>query len=117
MRDKLKMSLLLDFYGGLLTEKQRDISELYYNGDYSLSEIADDLRISRQGVRDSLVRAEAILTELEEKIGFAGKYSEIANNNKLIKNTVLNALEMQNADDIKASLRKILAIIDDESNV
>lgn len=117
MRDKLKMSLLLDFYGGLLTEKQRDISELYYNGDYSLSEIADDLHISRQGVRDSLVRAEATLTELEEKIGFAGKYNEIANNNKLIKKIALNALDMQSTEDIKTSLRKILAIIDDESNV
>ena len=112
MRDKLKMSLLLDFYGGLLTEKQRDISELYYNGDYSLSEIADDLHISRQGVRDSLVRAEATLTELEEKIGFADKYNEITSNNRLIKGFVLEALEMKNADDIKVSLCKILEMID-----
>ena len=69
MAKDLKFASLLDIYGGVLTEKQRDMMELYYNEDLSLSEIAEDAEISRQGVRDSIKRGEETLTELEEKIG------------------------------------------------
>ena len=65
----LEISYLLDFYGDVLTEKQRDVMEQYYNDDLSLSEIADNFGITRQGVRDVIVRAEAILTDLEDKTG------------------------------------------------
>ena len=73
MAKNLELSYLLDFYGDVLTEKQRDVMEQYYNDDLSLSEIADNFGITRQGVRDSIKRGEAILTELEEKVGFAGR--------------------------------------------
>ena len=69
MRNALDMSLLLDYYGELLTEKQRTCFDLHYNQDLSLGEIAEEAGISRQGVHDSLVRAEATLIELEEKLG------------------------------------------------
>ncbi|MCD8007166.1 MAG: DNA-binding protein [Oscillospiraceae bacterium] len=69
MAKDLKYSVLLDIYGGMLTEKQREMMELYYNDDLSLSEIADNCGISRQGVRDSIKRGEESLNELEEKVG------------------------------------------------
>lgn len=74
MAKDLEMSYLLDFYGEVLTEKQRDVMEQYYNDDLSLSEIADNAGITRQGVRDSIKRAECILRDLEGKIGWAGRY-------------------------------------------
>ncbi len=73
---KVHMALLYDFYGDLLTEKQRRLFDLYHNDDLSLSEIAELEGISRQGVRDVLVRAEAQLTETEEKTGIIRRYME-----------------------------------------
>lgn len=69
MSKNLEVSRLLDFYGMLLTDKQRETVEYYYNDDLSLSEIAENLNISRQGVRDSIKRSETILFEAEEKLG------------------------------------------------
>ncbi len=76
MKD-LKISLLMDFYGGILTDKQLDALELYYNEDLSLAEIAQHTKITRQGVRDSIKRGEAILLEMEEKLGFYKKYAQV----------------------------------------
>lgn len=67
--DALEMTLLYDFYGELLTERQRMCFDLYYNQDFSLAEIAQDLQVSRQGVYDNLSRAEATLRNMEEKTG------------------------------------------------
>ena len=64
-------SMLFDFYGELLTDKQRDVIDLYYNQDLSLAEIAEHEKISRQGVRDNIKRGEAYLTELEENLHLA----------------------------------------------
>ena len=66
MAKNLEISLLFDFYGDMLTEKQRDVVELYYNDDLSLSEIAENEGITRQGVRDSIKRAEAQLLEMRD---------------------------------------------------
>ena len=70
----LEMSLLFDFYGETLTEKQRELFDLYYNEDLSLSEIAEHAGITRQGVRDSIKRAEHALREMEEKLGLVARY-------------------------------------------
>ncbi len=77
MAKNLEISLLLDFYGEMLTEKQRDVVELYYNEDLSLSEIAAHSGITRQGVRDSIKRAEGVLLDLEERLGLARKFRQI----------------------------------------
>ena len=61
MAKNLEISFLLDFYGDMLTDKQRDVVELYYNEDLSLAEIAAHSGITRQGVRDSIKRAEGQL--------------------------------------------------------
>ena len=77
MAKNLEISLLLDFYGDMLTEKQRDVVELYCNEDLSLSEIAAHSGITRQGVRDSIKRAESVLLDLEERLGLARKFRQI----------------------------------------
>ncbi len=69
----LDFVLLLDCYGELLTERQKELAELYYNEDFSLSEIAQMHGISRQAVRDSLRHSEQILAQTEEKLGMADR--------------------------------------------
>ena len=73
----LNIALLFDFYGEMLTEKQKDVIDLYYNEDLSLAEIAEHEGISRQGVRDNIKRGEAYLLELEEKLRFAENYQNL----------------------------------------
>ena len=77
MAKDLRISLLLDSYGDMLTEKQRDVVELYYNEDLSLAEIAAHSQITRQGVRDSIKRAEGILLDVEARLGLAKKFRQI----------------------------------------
>ena len=77
MAKNLEISFLLDFYGDMLTEKQRNVVELYYNEDLSLAEIAVHSQITRQGVRDSITRAEGILLDLEERLGLAKRFRTI----------------------------------------
>ena len=72
----LMRTMLLDFYGELLTQKQRNCFNMHFNEDLSLAEIAEVLDISRQGARDLIVKAEATLTETEEKIGLVKRFSE-----------------------------------------
>lgn len=67
--DALQMTLLFDYYGDLLTERQRMYIDMRYNQDMSLGEIAQELQVSRQGVYDNLNRAEALLTNMEQKTG------------------------------------------------
>ena len=67
--DTLGMTLLFDYYGDLLTERQRVCFDLRHNQDLSLAEIAEELNVSRQGVHDNLSRAEALLRNMEEKTG------------------------------------------------
>ncbi len=77
MSKDMRISLLLDFYGDMLTDKQREVIEYYYNDDLSLSEIAENEGITRQGVRDAIKRAELQLTEMEERLGFAKRSAEL----------------------------------------
>ena len=67
--DALQMALLFDYYGELLTDRQRMCFDLRHNQDLSLAEIAEELNVSRQGVHDNLSRAEALLMNMEEKTG------------------------------------------------
>ena len=72
-----RMTMLFDFYGELLTERQKEFYELYYDEDLSLSEIAENYGISRQGVRDVIVRAEAYMTEIEDKTGLVKRFMQM----------------------------------------
>lgn len=69
-----RMAMLYDFYGDLLTPRQKEFYDLYYNDDLSLSEIAENYDITRQGVRDIIVRAERALEDIEEKTGLILRY-------------------------------------------
>ena len=73
---RLMHSMLPDFYGELLTQKQRDCFDLHFNEDLSLSEIANELGISRQAVWDNIRRAEAALTEIESKTGLIRRFTD-----------------------------------------
>ena len=72
-----RMTMLFDFYGELLTERQKEFFDLYYNEDLSLSEIAENAGISRQGVRDVIVRAEAQMQEIEDKTGLIRRFEQM----------------------------------------
>ncbi len=66
--------MLFDFYGELLTERQKEFFDLYYNEDLSLAEIAENAGISRQGVRDVIVRAETVMQDMEDKTGIIKRF-------------------------------------------
>lgn len=78
MKD-LNISLLFDCYGELLNDKQREIFDYYYNEDFSLSEVAENFGITRQGVRDFVKRTEQQLLEFEEKLGLYKKTEQLKN--------------------------------------
>ena len=69
-----EISLLLDFYGALLSPRQQQILDLYYEENYSLQEIAEELEISRQAVHDAAKKAEKALREFEEKLGLIARF-------------------------------------------
>ncbi len=77
MAKNLEVTLLLDYYGELLTEKQRTIAGYYYFDDLSLAEIAENEGVTRQAVRDMIRRTEIQLIELESRLHFAHRISEV----------------------------------------
>lgn len=76
----VEVTLLLDFYGNMLTERQREIMALYYEDNLSLSEVAEELGISKQGVADSIKRSEKTLYDTEEKLQLLKQHLEKENN-------------------------------------
>ena len=75
MDELTEISLLLDFYGQLITKRQFEILDLHYNNDYSLGEIAEQMNISRQGVYDNIKKGKAALKDMDEKLGLLGRFS------------------------------------------
>ena len=101
MEKSVKISMLLELYGKLLTEKQADTVDLYYNQNLSLSEIAEELSITRQGVRKNLVYAEDKLFDIEEKLCFLKQ--------KLEQDEIINEVIGKIKDDVlKDKLSKLL---------
>lgn len=76
--DAFKMCMLFDFYGDMLTEKQRELFDLYYNEDLSLAEISEHTGTTRQGVRDAIVRGRSALSEMEERLGIVSRFTKLA---------------------------------------
>lgn len=91
MDKKIEISMLLDLYKGLLTDKQAETMDFYYNEDLSLSEIAENLGITRQGVRDALVKGEKALLEAEEKLGLGKRIEMLESRMKEITRLVKNS--------------------------
>lgn len=77
MAKDMKIGMLIDFYGQLLTDKQLDALDMYYNQDLSLAEIAAENSISRQGARDFIKKGEKQLNEYEEKLGLVKRFNDI----------------------------------------
>lgn len=85
MNKNVDIPLLLDLYGNMLSKVQRDNLDLYYNKDLSLSEISDNIGKSRQGVFESIKKAEEILYSAEQKLKFLEKFTQIRNDFSKIK--------------------------------
>lgn len=113
MAKDLHITFLLDFYGDMLTEKQREVVECYYNEDLSLAEIAEEKGITRQGVRDAIKRAELQLIEMEERLGLAKRFREVQEALTAICDRALEieAQNEKNGDDpvIRRNVEAILA--------
>ena len=106
MAKDLNMSLLLDFYGEVLSEPQREAMDLFYNGDLSLSEIAEITGITRQGVRDRIVKGEQTVSQLEEKLGLAGRFGNVTKTVSFIVGR-LEALEKEQGIDVTDILEAV----------
>lgn len=113
MAKNLQITFLLDFYGEMLTEKQREVIEAYYNEDLSLAEIAEDKQITRQGVRDSIKRAEKQLLEMEERLGLAKRFKAVQDSLSLICDCALRIQDINRAginnQEINASVATIVS--------
>ena len=94
MAKDLRISYLLDFYGEMLTETQREAVDAYYNQDMSLSEIAADRDISRQGVRDAIKRAEQQLTDMEEGLGLCRRFEDMQKKLEAVCDCALDIQEL-----------------------
>ena len=106
--DALEMSLLLDYYGGMLTDRQRDCFDMRYNQDLSLGEIGELLGVSRQAVCDNLTRTEALLRRMEENIGCVKRDAQI----RAAREEILEAsAELESCPDpaVSALARRIAA--------
>lgn len=102
LANDIRITILYDFYGEMLTQKQRDFLNFYYNDDLSLAEIAENEGITRQGVRDAIKRAEAQLYDMEEKLGFVEKFERIENR----MNEIIDCAEKINAYNLEHDLSR-----------
>ena len=106
--DALEMTLLFDYYGELLTQRQRDCLDMRYNQDMSLGEIAQELSVSRQGVFDTLNRAETLLRNMEAKTGFLRRDEKVRETARQIVRAA-EALDASEDPETKGLARQILA--------
>ena len=91
MAKDFEMGYLLDFYGEVLTPKQREMLRQYYNDDLALSEIGENFGITRQGARDAIKHGETTLKELEAKVGFAARYRRVQETLEQLEQLVIDA--------------------------
>ena len=96
MNKTFEMCMLFDFYGDILTDKQKELFDLYYNDDLSLAEISEHMGITRQGVRDGIMRAEHTLRATEEKLGLVSKYGQTQANLEKLADIVWDLRGMNN---------------------
>ena len=111
--DKIaETSLLYDFYGQLLTEKQRQVMSLYHEENLTLSEIADEFGISRQGVHDALQKGEKALESYEEKLGLVRKFTAAGEAIREIDEKIDILIARADSTGLAEELKKIKGIID-----
>ena len=108
--DALEMTLLFDYYGELLTQRQRMCFDLRHNQDLSLGEIAEELQVSRQGVHDNLNRAEALPRNMEEKTGCVRRDLAMRKAVRKIRQAAQQLAEMEQTD-VSALAGQILSAV------
>ena len=104
----LEMSQLLDFYGETLSERKLSVTSLYYNEDLSLAEVADEIGISRQGVRELIKKAEKELTELEEKLGLAERFNRLRALADITESVILRE---NTSDELRNAVNELVSAV------
>ena len=121
MEKNVKVALLFDFYRNMLTSRQAESIDLYYNEDLSLAEISEHMGITRQGVRDNIKRAENTLFDTEDRLGLASRFLKIKSDLLKIDDIIRDIEASPNvkslSDDIKHKINDILIIIHDINNI
>lgn len=112
MEKILEITLLYDFYGELLTEKQKTVMEMYHLDDYSLQEVADEFHITRQAVHDMIKRTEKLLFQYENRLGLVNRFVEQKKNLAIAVEKLDKAVEENNLTD-KAAFVEIKQILSD----
>ncbi len=107
MRDKVYCGMLNAYYGSMLTEHQKEILRLYYDCDMSLGEIGDLMGVSRQAVREIIVRSTDKLSEWEEKLGLIEKVRKISNRLE----SIIDTANDKSVEEIKESLSALMTEI------
>lgn len=109
MENIFELALLFDFYGSLLTEKQQVIFDMYYNQDFSLQEISDELSISRQTVFDTIKRCKVNLYAFEEKLSLVNRHLKIKDE---VKRTITYISDVcENVKEDSTSYNKLIETI------
>ena len=116
---RLMQSMLLDFYGELLTAKQRECYDLHYNEDLSLSEIAEQCGISRQGAWDNIRRASEAMEEIEAKTGLLRRFVQteerIRGLQTILQELVAGSEDEENRRKIRAALEEVRDLLKEEN--
>lgn len=113
IENMLEINMLLDFYSKLLTEKQEKAISMYYEENFSLNEIAEELNITKQAVSDNIKRASQNLEHYEKILGLVGKYNEDSKKKEELL-TLLFKLKSSSKDLNASIFNKIITIINDE---
>ena len=115
MERNVEIGLLFSIYRNMLTDRQVESVDLYYNEDLSLAEISEHMGITRQGVRDNIKRAEHTLFDVEERLGLARRFLRIKEDLNRIDDIIREIEQSPNirylSDDIKRKINLILTII------
>jgi len=121
MAKDLEVTLLFDIYGDMLTQKQRDFITYYYDDDLSLSEIAENEGITRQGVRDAIKRAEAQLFDFEAHLGLKRKFDELRQGlqeieemTEIIREVNLRTILSREINDAVSHIRSVVKLLEEE---
>lgn len=112
MEKNLKFGSLLDIYGGLLTEKQAEALDYYYNEDYSLAEISELMDITRQGARDFIKRGEAVLLEADGRLGLSERFAALDRVRSLASGIIASEGRPDAAGNIRSLAEEIIAAAD-----